>query len=161
MVTVISLTHTFIRGGSYHFDRLTTTGAPPAAKRIRILPLKSICMLASNVPNEAAGWVPQPVRTTWRKILILPGLETKPLSQARSKSLYRLRLPAHTKLISSLNSKRYWPSGIMINRKNSHAPHSQRCTGRWEPAISLNLSIYTHTRRAVAFHAGNDPESLA
>jgi hypothetical protein len=37
-----------------------------------------------------------------------------------------------TKLITSLNSKRYQPSGILIHRQNSYAPLSQRCSGRRE-----------------------------
>jgi hypothetical protein len=33
------------------------------------------------------------------------------------------------KLITSLNSKCYWPSGMPIHHKNSYTPRSQRCTG--------------------------------
>jgi hypothetical protein len=37
-----------------------------------------------------------------------------------------------TKLITSLNSKRYQPSSILIHWQNLYAPCSRRCTGRHE-----------------------------
>jgi hypothetical protein len=43
-----------------------------------------------------AGWTPEPVWTTWRKFMTLPGLELRPFSRpARSHSLYRLRYPCY------------------------------------------------------------------
>jgi hypothetical protein len=36
------------------------------------------------------------------------------------------------KIITSLHSKRYRPSGMLIDRQNSYAPCSRRCTGRRE-----------------------------
>jgi hypothetical protein len=48
-----------------------------------------------------------------------------------------------TKLITSLNSKRYLPPGILIHRHNSYAPRSRRCTGRRQPANKgKNLPVY-------------------
>jgi hypothetical protein len=45
-------------------------------------------------PGTHWGWAPQPVWTTSRKVLTLPGLELQPLgSPARSQSLYRQRYP--------------------------------------------------------------------
>jgi hypothetical protein len=38
-----------------------------------------------------------------------------------------------TKLITSLNSKCYRPSGILIHLKNSYVPRIRRCPGRREP----------------------------
>jgi hypothetical protein len=40
--------------------------------------------------GEEAGWAPEPVWTTRRKYLTLPGIELQPLRRpARSQSLYR------------------------------------------------------------------------
>jgi hypothetical protein len=45
-----------------------------------------------------AGWNPEPVWTTWRQFLTLPGLELQDLGRpARSQSLYRLRYPGSTR----------------------------------------------------------------
>jgi hypothetical protein len=44
--------------------------------------------------GQEAGWAPEPVWTTWRKVLLLLGLELRPLDRAvRSQSLYRLSYP--------------------------------------------------------------------
>jgi hypothetical protein len=44
--------------------------------------------------GQEAGWAPEPVSTTWRKFLTLPGLELRLLGRpAGSQSLYRLRYP--------------------------------------------------------------------
>jgi hypothetical protein len=37
-----------------------------------------------------------------------------------------------TKLITSLNAKLYWPSGILSHRQNSYALRSRLCTGHRE-----------------------------
>jgi hypothetical protein len=41
-----------------------------------------------------------------------------------------------TKLITSLKSKRYRPSDILIQQQNLYAPHSQQCTSRQEAQSS-------------------------
>jgi hypothetical protein len=43
------------------------------------------------------------------------------------------RRQAVHKLITSIHSKRYRPSGMLINRQNSYAPRGKRRTGRREP----------------------------
>jgi hypothetical protein len=44
--------------------------------------------------GEEGEWTPEQVWTTWRKLLILPGLELRSLCHpARSQSLYRLHYP--------------------------------------------------------------------
>jgi hypothetical protein len=54
-------------------------------------------------------------------------------------------------IINAFNSKRYWPSGILIHRQNSYAPRSKRRTGRREAqSCELvkkvnDLSVYVHT----------------
>jgi hypothetical protein len=47
-----------------------------------------------------------------------------------------------TKLITSLNSKHYRPSGILIHRQNSYAPCSWWCTGCCEQSIKVRTSLY-------------------
>jgi hypothetical protein len=53
-----------------------------------------------------------------------------------------------TKLITSLNFKRYGLSGILIHQQNSYATRSRQCTGRREaqsrePANKVkNLPVY-------------------
>jgi hypothetical protein len=64
---------------------------------------------------------------------------------ARRETKYR---QAVHKLINSLHSKRYWPSGILIYRQNSYAPRGKPHTGRREtqsrePVNKVrNLSVY-------------------
>jgi hypothetical protein len=54
----------------------------------------------------------------------------------------KCRQAAH-KLITSFNSKRYRPSGMLIHRKNSYAPSGKRGTGRREPVNKVKkLSVY-------------------
>jgi hypothetical protein len=39
---------------------------------------------------------------------------------------------------TSLHYKNGWPSGILIHQQNSHALHSEQCSGRYEENICEN-----------------------
>jgi hypothetical protein len=45
------------------------------------------------------------------------------------------------KLITSLHSKRYLPSGILIHRQNSHAPRGKQHTGHREVVNKVEKTL--------------------
>jgi hypothetical protein len=57
-----------------------------------------------------------------------------------------------TKLITSLHSERYRPSGVLVHRQNLYAPRSRWCTGRREaqrrePVNKIRTSLYMANRK--------------